>query len=120
VCSGALADDSSPCDDGSACTHDDVCSGGTCIGTSVSCEDGNDCTIDTCDKTTGSCLTENEDDGAWCGTPDACSEAVCHSGMCVSSANNVCDDNDPCTADACQDADGQPACDHAPIPGCSG
>ncbi len=47
-----------PCDDGQACTENDVCSGGQCVGTPIQgctgcvssedCDDGNPCTNDSC------------------------------------------------------------------------
>lgn len=45
---------SEPCDDGSICTTNDSCSGGTCQGgSSRDCSDGNVCTNDTCDALQG-------------------------------------------------------------------
>jgi len=43
------------CDDGNACTINDTCSDGECVGTPKSCDDGNFCTTDTCNETTGEC-----------------------------------------------------------------
>ncbi|MEW5850278.1 MAG: hypothetical protein AB2A00_15925 [Myxococcota bacterium] len=64
-----------PCDDGSACTIDDTCSNGQCLGVGVNCADGTDCTDDYCDQLTG----------------------------CVYIPNNAaCSDGEPCTADICE------------------
>lgn len=42
------------CDDGNACTTNDTCQVGKCIGGStLDCNDGNACTADSCDSTTG-------------------------------------------------------------------
>lgn len=38
----------SSCDDGDACTADDVCSDGSCKGDPSSCDDDNPCTVDAC------------------------------------------------------------------------
>ena len=32
------------CDDGNACTSDDVCTDGVCVGEAMDCEDDNECT----------------------------------------------------------------------------
>ncbi len=45
--------DGVPCDDGTACTTDDQCTGGACAGSALDCDDGLDCTSDACDPTTG-------------------------------------------------------------------
>ncbi len=60
------------CDDGDACTENDTCSNGACVGTAVDCDDGNPCTInDRCEPEVG-CVSEE-----------------------------LCDDGDPCTIDSC-------------------
>ncbi|MEC9073013.1 MAG: hypothetical protein VX938_11555, partial [Myxococcota bacterium] len=44
------------CDDGDACTENDLCAAGVCAGVSVGeshCDDGNDCTADSCDAKAG-------------------------------------------------------------------
>ncbi len=45
--------DGSGCEDGNACTIEDVCSGGVCVGAPLSCDDGNLCSDDTCDPLRG-------------------------------------------------------------------
>lgn len=45
---------SNACDDGNACTIDDVCANGACVpGAPLSCNDGNPCTVDTCASQVG-------------------------------------------------------------------
>jgi uncharacterized repeat protein (TIGR01451 family) len=47
---------SAPCDDHDACTQNDVCAGGTCVGSNpLSCHDADACTVDSCDRALG-CL----------------------------------------------------------------
>lgn len=46
-----------PCDDGSECTINDACSGGTCGGAALPCDDGQPCTLDTCDDGSGCVFT---------------------------------------------------------------
>ncbi len=45
------------CDDLAACTKNDVCTGGSCLGTSYACSDGLDCTTDGCDGKGGCVYT---------------------------------------------------------------
>jgi hypothetical protein len=44
------------CDDGKACTVDDLCDDGICQGVPLDCEDGLPCTLDSCLE--GACVTE--------------------------------------------------------------
>ncbi|MFO0727203.1 MAG: hypothetical protein U1E65_25720 [Myxococcota bacterium] len=61
------------CNDFSACTQNDTCVDGVCLGASMSCDDTNPCTDDFCDPASG----------------------------CVHEATQDCDDHNPCTADSC-------------------
>ena len=70
----------SPCNDGNACTKDDVCASGTCVGTSYSCS-GTSCTTSVCDGSGG--CTEALKPG-WCEIGGTCY------------ANNAQKPNDPC------------------------
>jgi hypothetical protein len=69
------------CNDGSACTTVDSCTGGTCFGGSaLGCDDTNDCTADGCDPASG-CFHTNTtsacDDGNACTSGDACGAGIC-------------------------------------------
>ncbi len=91
----------SPCEDGSACTVGDLCTKGACVaGKPKPCEDGNPCTATNCDGATGKCkfskLTAACNDENACTTNDQCSDA----GLCTGKAKS-CEDNNPCTDDAC-------------------
>ena len=105
---GWSADDTAKCDDGSACTPDDHCSGGGCVGTAIQeCGDGNLCTVDDCNPkmvgTADGCVHKPVadvspcDDGNACTTGDVCVKAVCLSGEITTD----CDDKDACTTDSC-------------------
>ncbi|MBI1825572.1 MAG: hypothetical protein HY287_13160 [Planctomycetes bacterium] len=86
------------CDDGNACTANDVCSNGKCGGVPVDCSDNNICTNDLCNPTTGCYHVNNTiscDDGNICTTNDACT-----GGTCAGTTMN-CDDDNPCTDDFC-------------------
>ena len=68
------------CDDGSACTTGDTCSGGSCHGVPVICNDNNTCTTDSCNPATGCVYTNNTnscDDGNPCTQGDTCSGGIC-------------------------------------------
>lgn len=62
------------CDDESACTENDRCLDGACVGDAIACDDGVTCTLDLCD-------------------PD--------SGCAFPPAPDACDDGAPCTLDVC-------------------
>jgi len=102
------------CDDGDACSESDVCSGGFCMsGSPVTCDDSNPCTDDACVSPGGCDFVPNVascDDGGACTTGDLCS-----GGSCSPGASLDCDDEDICTADACDEIEG---CTHALIGGC--
>ncbi len=69
------------CDDGNACTLNDVCVGSSCTGDFGSCDDANPCTNDDCDSKSG------------------CTHTPTPSGVCTD--NNACTQNDHCDAGKC-------------------
>ena len=71
-CVLAAAAAGKPCNDGSACTVNDACKGGNCVGAPADCDDKNACTKELCEPVKG------------CGH-----------------LSTECDDNQPCTKDAC-------------------
>ena len=89
-----------PCDNGNLCTQNDQCSEGFCApGVPVLCDDQNLCTTDTCNGAIGCLYNVNTnpcDDGNVCTLKD-----TCEMGSCVSGANLICTDNNPCTDDTC-------------------
>lgn len=107
-------DDAATCDDGDACTVDDHCFEGTCMGTVSPCDDGDPCTAGTCDPETGECTTAPAEgpctDGDPCTIGDMCADGVCVGG----STGPSCDDGNPCTADACEEGVG---CVSTPLDG---
>ena len=73
------------CDDGNACTQNDVCDGkGTCIGgKALTCNDGNACTDDACLDFAGCQNTFNKspcEDDDFCTKGDYCSYGTCTAG----------------------------------------
>jgi N-acetylneuraminic acid mutarotase len=101
-CAGTPTEGSS-CDDGNLCTTGNICSGGVC-GAPVVCDDDNACTDDGCDRYYG-CFHYNN--SRPCSDDDACTVGdACNSGLCHPGAPAVCNDNNPCTDDACVSATG--------------
>ncbi|MCB9738676.1 MAG: hypothetical protein H6747_05350 [Deltaproteobacteria bacterium] len=91
------------CNDGDLCTKQDACSGGKCVGlpltVTVDCADGNPCTDESCNSVKGCLWIKTNklcDDGDPCTTGDICSGGVCQKGT-----EPKCDDDNGCTADAC-------------------
>ncbi len=118
ICSGEFGCASGPkatgakCNDNDACTTNDVCKDGKCVGNKLNCDDGSQCTLDLCSKISG--CTNQVDDTLPCDDNDGCTgKDVCKSGVCAGPPLK-CDDNNPCTIDAC---DGQGGCKNIVIDG---
>ena len=104
------SDNSQSCDDGDACTVDDVCSSGVCLGTPLVCDDGNVCTDDSCN--TGVCQyvanSASCDDGNACTQGDVCSGELC-SGAPVDCSGLT----DACNVGVCNPVGG--SCEAQPV-----
>lgn len=88
----------SVCDDQDACTYQDHCEQGRCVGLKLPCKDTNPCTDDGCDPASGCVFPFNEAD---CDDGDACTEGDrCSQGTCAGTPAD-CDDGDPCSLDSC-------------------
>ncbi len=101
-CSNPAKQDNSPCNDGSACTTLDICSGGACVGTTpVVCAATDQChDAGTCNYVTGICSQPPKAEGSACNDGDACTRTdTCTAGSCVGSAPTIC-----AALDACHDA----------------
>ena len=94
-----------PCNDGNTCTTNDICADGACDGTGLlNCNDGNLCTDDGCDPQDGCVFTANSipcDDGNACTQIDACTNGTCKGTDLLD-----CDDQNLCTTDLCDLAEG--------------
>src|SRR5207237_104709 len=112
-CDSALgcrhANNTSPCSDNNACTTNDTCAGGTCIGgPPPNCDDGNVCTNDTCDSAL-SCRHANNTRP--CSANNACRHIDSSAGRpCTAGPSPDLDDGNVCTNDTCDSALG---CRHA-------
>ncbi|MBM4354309.1 MAG: hypothetical protein FJ109_11020 [Deltaproteobacteria bacterium] len=99
-----------PCDDGSKCTANDICTTGKCVGQDVNCDDKNVCTSETCVPAVGCVYINNSnacEDGSKCTTGDTCAN-----GVCVPGSKVVCDDKNVCTTDSCDPVKG---CVYLPV-----
>ncbi len=77
------------CDDGNACTKNDVCIAGQCKGNVVGCDDGNACTDDSCDPASGCVHKPNSNP---CNDGDPCTvDDKCVAGSCVGTPNPGCE-----------------------------
>ncbi|MGF1509328.1 MAG: PQQ-binding-like beta-propeller repeat protein [Myxococcota bacterium] len=120
---------SGPCQDFDACTVQDTCADGLCVGARLDCDDNNACTDDFCDPRDGclheltrdcddgdpctldlcgadGCLHADAPEGTPCGQGEQCVEAMgCRRGECFTvnlGDGDNCDDGDECTeAEAC-------------------
>ncbi len=103
-----LPADDGECTDYNACTQGDKCGGGICLpGTLIDCDDDNLCTDDGCAPAEGCVYAANSvpcDDAELCTIGDHC-----EGGVCVGGQELDCDDQNPCTDDAC---DGVAGCIH--------
>ena len=90
------------CSDNSLCTTNDTCSGGKCVGGAApNCDDNETCTTDSCSPALG-CQHAAVLDTTACNDGNSCTTVdKCASGKCVGTGGPTCDDNDPCTKNAC-------------------
>ena len=104
------------CDDGNPCTLAEACTAGACAGGEANpCDDNNPCTLDGCalpDGCTHTALdTATLDVVPSCSDDNNCTSGdSCFQGACVGQALG-CDDENICTDDSCNPADG--TCVHA-------
>ena len=100
-----------PCDDLDACTTQDTCADGVCVGGAAPvCTDENPCTDDSCESETGCVNTFNTSP---CDDLDACTTGdTCSGGACIGGGATDCGDSDACTVDTCE---GLVGCIHTPL-----
>jgi len=112
TCSNPALPDGTACNDSDMCTQTDACMAGTCAGADpVVCAALDQCHVaGTCDPASGVCSDPVAPDGTTCDDGNACtSNDACQSGSCTTTAAVDCNDNDECTKDTCDPAEG---CQH--------
>lgn len=95
------ANNTLPCSDADACTTNDTCTAGACLGgPPPNCDDGNVCTNeDGCDVITGCLHSFNTGP---CDDADVCTVGdTCNAGLCAAGSPLACDDLVGCTDDHC-------------------
>ena len=93
------------CTDQDPCTVNDYCANGQCVpGVSLTCDDANPCTDDTCTQDGVCTFVPNAAD---CNDANACTKGdKCSAGKCVGPEALLCADDNPCTDDSCDPAQG--------------
>ncbi len=105
VCSNTALGNA-PCSDGSACSQNDSCVFGKCLGSNVNCDDGNPCTIDACLPASG-CVSPWAADGLPCSDGDACTLGdACKAGKCTGPLSVTCEKPSNCQVAVCQSSSG--------------
>ncbi len=99
--------DGAPCEDGDLCNGLEHCvAGGWTAAPPVVCDDNDACTNELCVGTTGCTNTPVSNETA-CDDGDACNGLeTCQGGLCTAGTPIVCDDDDACTTESCDAADG--------------
>jgi len=100
-------DDGAQCSDDNPCTTGETCKAGLCsAGKAKVCEAFSNCSLGQCEQATGKCVPAPLPDGSPCSDGTACTGPDgCKNGACTGKAT-VCDDGNPCTADACDAVQG--------------
>ena len=118
VCDCAFDVDCADLDDDDLCNGKLYCVNGYCVinpSTVVECEESPDpCLEIQCVPEAGNCVQTMAEEGTECDDQDDCTiDDQCVEGVCKGE-EQVCDDGNTCTADACDPAEG---CAHEPIAG---
>ena len=94
------------CNDGNACTSNDICQAGACVGTPRVCETSGQCQQGTCNPETGECSVGPRtggscDDGDPCTVGDTCTAGTCGGTPLVCTAGSICQSNGACVDGQC-------------------
>jgi hypothetical protein len=94
-----LAYDSTPCDDGDACTQTASCEAGGCVGADpIQCTALDQChDPGTCDPATGNCSNPDRADNSVCDDNNPCTQTdLCVAGFCLGTRPKLCTPLDDC------------------------
>jgi len=99
--------DKTLCDDKNPCTSNDACLDGLCTGQEKNCSDFDGaCVQGECNPLSGSCEARVKEDLTPCEDGLFCSvDDICQSGVCIAGGDQNCDDDEPCTRDACSETE---------------
>jgi len=116
ACENPILDNDTVCDIGNPCYVNGLCQNGVCEpGNPVDCNDDNPCTDDTCDPLAQEACVHTPLTGTACDDGNACTlEDICEAGACVPGDLKDCNDENLCTEDICNPADG--SCTNPAIP----
>lgn len=91
------------CSDQNPCTTGDRCSGGVCqAGEPINCDDNEPCTKDSCNPNTGVCVHQPVAQDSTCDDGNDCTPVDrCRDGVCKGVTGTPCQDQNPCTINAC-------------------
>ena len=104
--SPACATSSQCADDPITCTSES-CVSGLCTTAAPPCVDDDTCTVDVCNLHAGGCLHPPVPDATPCADASVCNgDETCQAGTCAPGTPLVCNDDDLCTTDFCDDAAG--------------
>jgi hypothetical protein len=115
-CEAVPVSNGTTCDDGSFCTVSDVCSSGTCGGSSRDCSGEDDqCNDGVCDEGSDACVKQPVTNGTTCDDGQFCTDAdICSSGTCTGGTATDCSAyTDQCNAGMCDE--GSDNCYAAPV-----
>ena len=92
------ANNTLPCDDGVACTQNDVCGGtGTCAGTAYACVAPDACHLEGTCVGDGTCKYPNANDATPCDDANKCTTGdACYAGVCAGTSVVTCTASDAC------------------------
>jgi len=102
-------EDVATCNDGNACTINDVCSVGVCAGTLRDCSHLNGpCTIGVCNPANGSCRAVPANSGGDCSDGIPCTyDDFCWNGVCVGFERDCSPLDDACNVGVCNELTGE-------------
>ncbi len=109
ACVNQVKPDNTACNDGSACTLNDVCTAGACIpGVAIVCAAQDQChDAGTCDSATGVCTNPNKANNILCNDGNACTQTdVCTNGVCTGTLPITCPPAGQCKTSTCDAATG--------------
>ena len=112
-CSNPPLPDGTSCDDGNACTTDDVCQDGECVGEGIVCPAPDQCHVaGVCDSQSGTCTNPPKPDGTSCNAgSNACTTGdSCQAGTCVAGPPVACPVCQACSGGTCQPVATDPRC----------